>query len=346
MQTPMNGGHVISIERNGQIYGPYTPAMLQQYLAANQLLLNDWAIIDGRPERMVLGKAMKRCGIGMPRSHSLCESLKRVGWDFLFPWQILRHLHWLKDRRILCLLTVGLLPLIFVLLGMDDKIIYLLLALYFSIVWGMFFYTFFGQGQVQPWRCIRCFFETMAWVLVLLAIHASGLSSIPGMMADSETFSWRFLGMFLAAGLPEEICKALAIFRMSRRPGEIIVPQKAVLYGLFSGLGFGIFEGVMYQMDFNREQGVDNAYFLNVLRLTSLPFLHAVWCGISSYFIAFAALFPMHRYSLWVIAILIPATIHALYNSIGLFGMIPAAVSIVLFSIYLANARVLKQKLI
>lgn len=45
-----------------------------------------------------------------------------------------------------------------------------------------------------------------------------------------------------------------------------------------------------------------------------MPFLHAIWCGIASYFVAFAFLYPRFRVALYSLAILVPATIHGLYD--------------------------------
>lgn len=84
---------------------------------------------------------------------------------------------------------------------------------------------------------------------------------------------------------------------------------------MLSGLGFGIYEGVVYQLGVNRQQGVDTAYFLNVLRMTSLPFIHAIWAGISGYLIGFSMLHGRKRWTLRVMAILIPALLHATYNT-------------------------------
>ena len=64
------------------------------------------------------------------------------------------------------------------------------------------------------------------------------------------------------------------------------------------------------------------------------------------FIISFSALFPMYRHGLWVIAILVPATIHALYNALGLFSIIPALFGVLLFTIYLANSRNMQQKLL
>src|SRR5262249_7128502 len=92
--------------------------------------------------------------------------------------------------------------------------------------------------------------------------------------------------------------------------------KSALLYGLLSGLGFGIYEGVTYQMGPNlavRDQGL--YYLLNVIRLTSLPFLHAVWTGIAGYFIGLSVMYPHRQHGLIVAAMLIPAALHTLHNT-------------------------------
>jgi RsiW-degrading membrane proteinase PrsW (M82 family) len=100
---------------------------------------------------------------------------------------------------------------------------------------------------------------------------------------------------------------------------------------------------VRYQTGVNREAGVDAAYLLNVARLTSLPFIHAVWTGIAGYFIAFAALNPRKRYGLWVVAIAVPAVLHGLYDTFSeqfaIIGLVMALLSVILLSTYLAKVR-------
>ena len=336
----------ISIERNGNVFGPYTESQLAYYIVNNKVLLNDIARIDSDPETMTVTKAMKKCKWRIPRTKNPLESFKKIGIDFIFPWNEIKSMHWLHERRFLLLALIGLLPLGILLLT-DGAVAYIAIATYFSVLWGMFFFYIFKTDQVKLKECCRCFLVTaLISTTILLIIHVSGLLVVARAMADSKQFFFRFIGMFFAAGIPEEICKAAVIFWLVRRKGVVCVPQTIVLYGLFSGLGFGINEGVCYQLGINREQGVDSAYFLNILRLTSLPFLHATWCGISSYFIAFAALVPMHRIGLWCIAILLPATIHALYNSMPHWTcLFPATLGVIIFTIYLTNAKNMKQKI-
>ena len=94
-----------------------------------------------------------------------------------------------------------------------------------------------------------------------------------------------------------------------------------MFYGLISGLGFGIKEGVGYQLGPYAAEAAKTGHFAafyleSVLRLTSLPFFHAVWTGIAAYLIWFAARLPSARAGLLVLALVIPATYHGLYDAL------------------------------
>ena len=125
------------------------------------------------------------------------------------------------------------------------------------------------------------------------------------------------------------------------------MPQSMVFYGMISGLGFGIYEGVGYQMSINRGLQADDAYFYNIVRLTSLPFLHAIWTGIAGYFIAFSVLYPRKQIGLWVLAIGIPALLHAIYNTFGwgLIGLADALLGVVILKMYLSNSLRMQKHL-
>jgi len=74
-------------------------------------------------------------------------------------------------------------------------------------------------------------------------------------------------------------------------------------------------------------------------QLTSLPFLHAIWTGIAGYFLAFSALFPARKHGLVVVAILIPATFHALHNSLGgIIELAVDAIAVMTLLIYLSKS--------
>lgn len=121
-----------------------------------------------------------------------------------------------------------------------------------------------------------------------------------------------------------------------------------VFYGLMAGISFGVFEGVQYQMTVNAEQTYDVSFFLNIARLTSLPFLHACWCGIAGYFLSFAHLYPKYRRGLYVLAISIPAIVHGLYDSfadLGAISLVMVFLGLMLLMMYLKQSVDYQSKL-
>mgnify|MGYP003305683979 FL=1 len=165
-----------------------------------------------------------------------------------------------------------------------------LISLYFAVIWGLFFYYFFKTPQVDVKTTLITFFATQ--VVVFLVWDVLGLPAWnPFYLLVDTFFPLNALGYIFGVGFTEELVKLLPLLIICYRAKEPQVPQTLVYYGLMSGIAFGVFEGVQYQMGINAEQEYITAYYLNILRLTSLPFIHAVWCGIAGYFISFASLY-------------------------------------------------------
>ncbi|MEO6754356.1 MAG: PrsW family glutamic-type intramembrane protease [Chthoniobacteraceae bacterium] len=342
------------IQRANQDFGPYPLALVEQYIAQGSLLPHDLARKEGEPvsASLPLGKLLAQCGGANPLAgnpfQTALQNLKSFDPRLLFPWGTIRSFSWLKDRRLIYLASVGLAPAIVLTLAPGIWAGYWAVALYFSALWALFFYYLFRTPQVTPKLCFLCFgFTAIVSISLLLMVQRIWPWSALMAMAQSASFPPRLFGMFLGVGINEELCKAAILFWLVRRPGVQFVPQTAVFYGMISGLGFGIYEGVHYQMGINRGAGVDGAYLLNIARLTSLPFLHAVWTGIAGYFIGFAALYPRKRYGLWVVSIGVPAMFHAIYNTFGwgFFGLGSALLSVVLLNTYLANVQQMQRQL-
>ena len=154
-----------------------------------------------------------------------------------------------------------------------------------------------------------------------------------------------------AVGLTEEFVKSIALFIISAKSREVLIPHTLVFYGLVSGIAFGVFEGVQYQMGANRIYEYSQSFFMNIARLTSLPFLHAIWCGIAGYFIGFAAIYPKYRKSLYFLAIAIPALLHGFYDTFcgSLWGILIALsinfLAVGLLMCYLKNDTNYQQRL-
>ena len=344
----------IIIQRAHQDFGPYPLALVEQYIAQGSLLPNDLARKEGDPasSNLPLEKLLAQCGgtnplAGNPFQTTL-QNLKSFDPRLFFPWRTIRSFSWLKDRRLIHLASVGLAPAIALTLAPGIWAGYWAVALYFSALWALFFFYIFRTPQVEPRLCFLCFgFTAIVSISLLLMLHRLWPWSALMAMASSGGFLPRFFGMFFGVGISEELCKAAILFWLVKRPGVQFVPQTSVFYGMSSGLGFGIYEGVYYQMTINRGEGLERAYLLNIARLTTLPFLHAVWTGIAGYFIGFAALYPRKRYGLWVVSIGVPAMFHAIYNTFGwgIIGLGSALLSVVLLSTYLANVQQMQRQL-
>jgi protease PrsW len=345
----------IIVQRGGQVYGPYTSQIAAQYLSLGHLMPQDLAKDDAlsgsvwEPLSDLLARAGKPVlSHGQGVIGKSLQDLKSFDFRLLFPWQEIKSFRWIKDRKLIYLAIIGLAPAAALAVSGASSMAYWAIALYFSSLWALFFYYLFKTPQVRTPICFLCFFFTgVISIAVLLVVQQIPPWSLIYPLADSENFVLRALGMFFAVGINEEICKAAIIFWVVKRPGISLMPQTVVFYGMISGLGFGIYEGVVYQQTVNRDQGVDAAYFLNIARLTSLPFLHAVWTGIGAYFISFATLVPKKRHGLWVLAIIIPAVLHAIYNTFGwnIIGLGSGFLGVVLLMTYLSNCNQMHQHL-
>lgn len=344
------------VNREGQDFGPYPITLVQQYLKAGTLLPHDLARDADEADStfIALDRLLAKNGVriteqsGENAVDKLIDNLNSFDVSAIFPWQDIRGFRWLQDKRLLALAGIGLSPIFALSVAPGLGSSYWLIALYFSALWALFFFYIFRTHQTEAKLSALFFFFTgMVSIPVLLTVQSLPPWSVLYAMASSELLPIKFAGMFLGVGIHEELCKALVLFWVVRRPGKILIPQTAVFYGMISGLGFGIYEGVTYQTTVNRTQDIDTAYFLNVARLTSLPFIHAIWTGIAGYFISFAALYPARRYALWILAITIPASLHAIYNTFGwsLLGLSSALLSVVLLMTYLANCVIMQKSL-
>ncbi|HEV2644270.1 MAG TPA: PrsW family glutamic-type intramembrane protease [Candidatus Elarobacter sp.] len=222
------------------------------------------------------------------------------------------------------------------------------LGLYFSALWALFFASAFRATGIR-WRLgLGAYFGTtfvaMTLLLVSLALNVE-LIRAPLVVAKNV---WIAIPSAIAfIGFPEELTKALVLFAIWRFAGPLPPLRAFLFYGLISGLGFGIKEGVHYQLGpyaaaASRTGAFAPFYLESVLRLTSLPFFHAVWTGIAAWLIWFAARIPSARAGLLVLAVMIPATFHGLYDALvdrspGL-ALVVVGSSIVLLGIYAASA--------
>jgi RsiW-degrading membrane proteinase PrsW (M82 family) len=109
----------------------------------------------------------------------------------------------------------------------------------------------------------------ISWVLHFIAFSYR-------MAADPSNGFWlSFLGFTLGVGLLEELVKAIPLLLHYRQPSDQSW-RGAFLWGLASGAGFGIAEGIIYSSSmYNGVHGPS----IYVVRFISCVALHALWTG-------------------------------------------------------------------
>jgi RsiW-degrading membrane proteinase PrsW (M82 family) len=315
----------------------------------------DWEH-QGSPASPLLPPPLPPLGTANSFTRRAGEDLRMLLPHLLLPLQEIRTFRWMDNQRALAIAGIGLLPLlIYAMFGGGSQLgnAFWAMALYFSALWALFFYAVFPTPEARLAPASFCFFSTgLLSIGVLLHLYRLWpLSSLLLWTQRDQSLLVQWMGFVLGVGLPEELCKALVVVFLVVRFGPF-APKSVLFYGLMAGLGFGIYEGVSYQTSHNFRFAVDMSgpqnsaifaaeyYFLNLIRLTTLPFLHAIWSGMAGYFIGFAAQYPERRRGLFIVAIGVPALLHGSYNafSASALGLALALLSVLALNLYLAKS--------
>ena len=341
---------MIYIIRNNKDYGPYDETTLLSYVNSGQILLHDQARDANSTEMNTVGFFLKKYGLkpNIVHAGNLVYQLKQIGSELIIPKDSFVNRKWLSDKKLLTLAAVGLFPTLLMTIPVGTYGIFYAISLYFACIWGVFFYYLFKTVQVSLKTTISVFFIAQAFVFLVWDVL--GLPSLNPFYALTDlVFPFNLAGYTFGVGLTEELAKAIPLVLIYRKSKEPLLPQTLVFYGLMSGIAFGVFEGVQYQMTVNVQLDYTSAFFMNIARLTSLPFIHAIWCAIAGYFIAFAHLYPKYRKSLFFLAIAVPAILHGLYDtlcgSITLAAVMICLLAVVLLMTYLKQGINYQSKL-
>lgn len=349
------GNYVIL--RDGASLGPFEGNDILEFIKTGLVLEREQAYEISQPQNIsTIGELLRKQGITPKVEHkgNLFTQLKDIGRELIIPKSVFTKEPWKKDRRLLILAIVGLSLslLIHVADGLASEIIFYLISLYFAMIWGLFFYYLFCTEQVKLKTTVWTLFATQ--IVTYLFFFVFQLNELLSFSESSysENVLVSMLTCSIGIGIPEEFTKLLPILFILYKSKQVLSPQTMVYYGLMSGIAFGIFEGVHFQMGTNYEMlfmdggstiSYTHSFLLNIARLTALPFLHATWCAIGSYFAACAFMYPRYRKSLFTLALLIPAILHGLYDSFCFTGLNWLCIPIIIIAVVLLMVYLNKQ---
>lgn len=210
-----------------------------------------------------------------------------------------------------------------------------------------------GNARVSSLLKVGAFTGTVGIVLLLtvqflsglatrVRLHGRGILVAIWLILAAIAFSYAaaddpdngfllsFLGFTAGVGLLEELCKALPVVYHYRHGGDLGW-RGACLWGLVSGAGFGVSEGIMYSARYYNGEAALGMY---VVRFVSCVAMHAAWAG------AAAILMCRRRDYLkgpmdwgdWARALgpalAVPMVLHGLYDTLLKMDMAPWALAV------------------
>jgi RsiW-degrading membrane proteinase PrsW (M82 family) len=270
---------------------------------------------------------------------------------------------WLKDagwRQGLRLLVIvyALLPLVFLAIFSTSRSLStpgLAYSLYIAPLWAISFWLLLRPGKLAAVE-IGIGIGIIVWVTVWLNLITININDrlVNGLRSGN------FLAA-LAVGYNEEITKALpillaALILLKYRSTKLDV-RMWMLLGTVAGLTFGVLEERSYtevaiaQVASAHAVSQADAGVLDfAFRVFVDGFQHAIWAGVSAFFIGMAVNYPRRRWQLVLFGVSIAAVLHALNDwSLSTFNsywpwIVIQAISLLLFIGYTMSAASIERQ--
>jgi RsiW-degrading membrane proteinase PrsW (M82 family) len=151
----------------------------------------------------------------------------------------------------------------------------------------------------------------VVWAFKLIA------GSYDAALDPNANFFVSAFGFMIGVGLLEEMIKAIPLLWYTNSVGNLTW-RAAILWGLASGIGFGVSEGISYSADFYN--GILSAD-IYVVRFVSCVALHAIWSASVAVFIyqqremVEAAVTPWEWLNAAFTVVIVSTFLHGLYDT-------------------------------
>jgi len=228
------------------------------------------------------------------------------------------------------------------------------LNLFFAALWAVIFKHFVIKDETS-WKLpiVALFFTGFIGIPILLFAFAQ-LPTAYMELPASKSYLVSLFGFVFNVGVCEELCKFLPVIGYILWKRSNADPMTIVLVGIFSGLGFAAFENVIKSSQIilstlnvkNTTEAaiqVQGGIIMAMTRSLSCVFGHAVYSGIFAYFLATALVTGRRWGALFLVGLLVAATIHGAYDWLcGVQPVIAAlwtGIAFMLFYGYIAKLR-------
>jgi RsiW-degrading membrane proteinase PrsW (M82 family) len=263
----------------------------------------------------------------------------------------LRNPGWHQGLRLL-VIAYALLPLVFLALLSNSTSLAVpgfAYSLYVAPLWAIAFWLLVRPGPVGRLESLTGI-GVIAWVTVWLYVVTVNIND----HLVNAVRNGNFLAA-LAVGYNEEITKALPILLAAlillKFRGIKLDARMWMFLGTISGLTFGVLEERLYTelaisqvASANAISQADAGVLDFAFRVFVDGFEHAVWAGVSAFFIGIAINYPRRRWQLILLGVSMVAVLHGLNDwSVSTFnsywpGILIQAISLLLFLGYTMSA--------
>lgn len=216
--------------------------------------------------------------------------------------------------------------------------------------------------------CGVAMFTAVVGMLVILPVVANlpgmrFLQSVVDRPGEASNLLLLWFAWIVGVGLLEEGCKLLPVYLFVYRKRRPYRPLTYAYVGVVSGLTFGVVEVIGYSQinalfhvrDALREMlytgGFDSAskeyLTAQLLRMISLPLIHACWSGIAGFFVGLASIHRPSPRALMGLGLLVVSVLHGTYDMFAdrWFGIGLAALTVLIFLSYVRTGDVIAQEL-
>ena len=244
----------------------------------------------------------------------------------------------LRNPTVWTMLVFGFYPLIALILGANKTAedFARTLMIYCALGWACYFYYFVCKRSVdyKMGIAVMAFTAFVGINLVFILWSLPPFSLLHPMTADDRDVVSHLIGFTFGVGVIEELTKAAPVLVLALYFHKVEKPLDGIFFGALSGLGFGIAEGIQYIV------ATQANVVMVLIRITTLPFMHALWAGTVGYFIGLAQVNKARGAALMLLGYAVSVVNHGLYDSLqGPIGLAIAAFTYLLFSAYIARSQ-------
>ncbi|HTJ69171.1 MAG TPA: PrsW family glutamic-type intramembrane protease [Actinospica sp.] len=277
--------------------------------------------------------------------------------------------HWLRDRSLRNWITILFVALVVVpsiaLVYVGDDVTKIskstwAFAIYFACAWLLVLWIAIRPPMIRPMMLL----EVGLIGLIFEAPLAIWLEK------KLEEPNQNLFAYIFTVGLPEEFVKILPIVVLGLILKNVwgpLTPKDYLFLGAVSGLAFGAAEAVQYINVYipgnsgeiataAANQGADPSSIGQYIAMTSIqsgswrfvtdPMSHAVWAGISGYFVGLAF---QHRRYFWLalVGLGLTSVLHGINDDVAghWFWIVEIVISVLLFMAYVQAGGVIEQQL-